>query len=132
MDTESLLARLYEQSREISNKLDRVENSQIRIEEQLGQQKEQVDFLNLVVWKGGETPPVTDRIMAIETQGISTAADIKRLEENLNTKNQMVWGLLTALLSLLAGVFITASRIEKPQPVTGVIEYDIAVTSEEI
>ncbi|MGV2830566.1 hypothetical protein [Myxosarcina sp. GI1(2024)] len=131
MNTEDILARLYEQSKDIAAKLDRVENSQIRIEEQLHQQKEQVDFLNLLVWKGGEAPPVTDRVKAIETQGLSTASDIRRLEENLNTKNQMVWGLLTALLSLLAGVFITASRIEKPQPVSGV-NSSLFVVSEDI
>lgn len=103
---------LYSTTKEISQKLDRIEDRQIRMEETIKIHDRDLNYLNLLVWKGGENPPLTERLAvldnSIEESSQRLTADIQRLEQSINNKNQMVWSLVIGTLSLLFGSFITS------------------------
>lgn len=120
MDDQQLLLELRADLKETRVQLDRIENGQIRIEETIWQHSKDLDHLNTLVWKGGDNPPMTERLAVTDKLIQETKErlhlDIVRLETALNNRNQVVWSVVVALLSILLGAFITSASLTAKSP----------------
>lgn len=126
MDVNSeLLEKLYLSTREISKKLDRIENGQIRLEEANKNHARSLEYLDKLVWRGGEVPALVQQV-AVLNQKLqdnldANAAQFAKLEKSISNRNQILITIFTALVTGVLGFALNnyylpkeAVKIEEP------------------
>lgn len=102
----------------IEIKVNEIENQGIRLEVQMREQQNAVTYLEALTWRDRDSirSQVQEAQQDIDALDSRVSKDITRLEDNLNIKWRVIWGLLTTVLGMMLSTYVFTKKAAGFQP----------------